>query len=134
MPRSAQFQALLDNVKRVKEEAEALGKDPIEWAKELQAKNEQEALDLADVVRVMSSKEAIPCVLCVMELQKICTDQNPSVEARQHSMVGAWTLGFCAGLKLREDDEPKLVEYGCDRHKNDLAVMIYAARHGWPGP
>lgn len=134
MPRTAEFQALLDNMKRVKEEAETLSKDPIEWALELLAKNQREALELADVVRVMSAKEAKNCVLCVMELQKICTDQNPSVEARQHSMVGAWTLGFCTGLKLREDEEPKLVGYGCDRHKDDLAVMIYAARHGWPGP
>jgi hypothetical protein len=133
MPRSAQFQALLDNVKRVKEEAEALGKDPIEWAKELQAKNEREALDLADVVRVMSAK-GVMCTLCVMELQAVCTAKNPSVEERQRSMKGAWTLGFVAGLKLREEDEPKLVGYGCDRHKDDLAVTIYAARHGFPGP
>jgi hypothetical protein len=135
--RNPEFQRLLDNMKRVKAEAAKTGKDPKDVAKAELAQHRAEVLDLEHLLNVLGI-EGVTCPLCVQEQQQMCVQGwCPSTEDRQRNLVGAWQHGFHVGFQLKdrgEEAEKRLIAAGCDRHRDDLWLMILAAKGDWIGP
>lgn len=134
MPYMASFDHDFQNILRVRKEAEAAGKDPLTYAKELLSKKQDEALDMGYVVAALSL-HGVVCPLCVMAKQTVCTNPRPTSEEIVRSMQGAWWHGFSVGLHVVSEEDRKAREkFFCEQHLDEMTLSWAAARKGGVGP
>jgi hypothetical protein len=117
------FVAMTEVLRRIRAEAEASGKDPLELAR-------QEVYQLYDVIRILGV-HGVTCPVCLVSKQPVCIDPEPTRAAIARSMEGAWWQGFGRGLGLTDRAAlDRLLKHFCERHGNEMELAYAAQRKG----